>query len=410
MVVRGALIGVVVVVVAGAGAWFMVGPGAAPPSGACAPAAQPATSASQAVTTDPPLVAWSASDLPDGIDEAGEQAMLDVAAFAGGFVAVGRTSTGPDLNAFLLHSTDGSRWDQAPGDPARFDGVELRSLTVVGDRVLAIGSASTDDRGGTRVAVWVSDDGRSWVEAGGPLDRAYAATLGGTDDRVLMLGADAFTGVPRAWSSVDGLAWAELSIELPVPASASHFGSLAATSDGWLAVGSVATGPDAPADAVLWRSPDGVRWTCQLLHDGGFGRAQPVSLYEAGDRWLVVGIASDGCGLGASCVGYPIAWASPDGVGWSEAIVDVEPIRLLGGNAYAGTSAGFVGVHGGTWWSLDGQRWTRVSDGETSGAIGGQVDAIAATDDGRLVQVGTAYDNDSNGRAWIAVGELRLGD
>jgi len=404
---RAAFIGLVVMVV-GDVPWFTVAPGAARPSGACAAAAQAAPSASP-VGTDPPLVAWSASDLPDGLDDAGEQAMLDVAAFDSGFVAVGRSSTGPAVNAFLLHSTDGQTWDLAPGDPARFAGVELSSLEVVGNRLLAFGSASTDDRGGTRVAVWASHDGRSWVEAIGPLDRAYAATLAGTDDRVLMLGADAFTGLPRAWSSDDGLAWAEVSLELPVPASASRFGSLAATRDGWLAVGSVSTGPDAAADPVLWRSPDGARWSCQLLHDGGFSSADPLSLYRSGGRWLVVGIASDGCGFGASCAGHPIAWASPDGLGWSEAIVDVEPIRL-GRNAYDGTSAGFVGAHGATWWSPDGESWTRVSDGETSGAIGGQVDAIAATDDGRLVQVGTAYDGNSNGRAWIAVGELRLGD
>ena len=406
---RAALAGllVVIILVAGSAAWLTVGPGSAPPSGGCAPA--PATTPGAPPNlTDPPLVAWSASELPDDLDDEREQTMQDVAAFDGGFVAVGRTGSS-DITAFILHSTDGRRWEQAPGNPARFGGVELRSLVVVGDRVFAIGSASTDDRGGTRVAVWASEDGLTWVEAVGPLDDAYAAALAGTQDRVLMLGADAAANRAMAWSSVDGMTWAELPVSLPVTASAARFASLAATDDGWLAIGSISTDPDAPADPVLWRSSDGVQWTCQLLHDGGFSRAHPSALYGSGDRWLVVGIAGHTCGFGASCVGYPIAWASPDGIGWSDAIVDVEPIRLLGGNAYDGAANGFVGVHGGTWWSPDGETWTRVSDGETSGAIGGGVEAIAAKDDGRLVQVGTAYDGSSNGSPWIAVGELRFG-
>ena len=120
-----------------------------------------------------------------------------------------------------------------------------------------------------------------------------------------------------------------------------------------------------------------------------------------------MGDAADGCGFGASCAGYAIAWASTDGVSWSEAILEPEPI-VFGGTAYDGAVGGFLGVHGGTWLSADGRNWTRVSDGDER-AIGGQVNAIEVTDDGRVIAVGTTYAAIQM-PARDLVGELRSGD
>jgi hypothetical protein len=145
-----------------------------------------------------------------------------------------------------------------------------------------------------------------------------------------------------------------------------------------------------------------------VLDAGGFSHSHAWELHQSGNRWLIIGDAAEGCGFGASCAGYRIAWASTDGVSWSEGILDPEPI-VLGGTSYDGAAGGFLGVSGGTWLSTDGRDWTRVSEGETSGGIGGQVDAIEVTDDGRVVAVGTAYDG-TDADPWIAMGELRVGD
>lgn len=399
---------VVAVTIVGALAWFAIGPGAQAPTGACtttriSPAEIPSAEA------DPPQIGWISSELPDDLDDANEHVMLDVAAFGGGFVAVGRQSHAADVHAFTLRSTDGLAWESGPSDDVRFAGAEMSSLVVVGDRLFAVGSEMTDDRGGVRAAVWATDDGRTWRTAAGPFDEAYPSSLAAGNDGLLMVGWSARDTQATAWSSSDGLAWESRAMELPVPADAAQFGDLAAVGDGWMAVGAVSAGGDAPAAPVVWRSADGLSWTCHVLDAGGSSYSHAWELHRSGDRWLVVGDAADGCGFGASCAGYAIAWASPDGVSWSEAILEPEPI-VLGGTAYDGTAGGFVGVRGGTWLSADGRGWTRVSDGETSGAIGGQVDAIEVAVDGRIIAVGTAYDSTSDTDPWISVGELRIGD
>ena len=407
MTSRVALVGLVAVVI-GTAAWFMVGPGGGAPTGACLSTPTYAIESSPA-SADPPQIGWTSAELPDDLDDGNEQVMLDVAAFGRGFVAVGRHAEGGHVRAFTLRSTDGLAWETGIGDDARFARTDVSSLVVAGDRLFAVGSAVTDDRGGVRISVWASDDGRTWRSAAGPFDEAYPSSLAAGNDGLLMVGWSARDTQAMAWSSSDGLAWEPRAMELPVPAAAAQFGDLAAVGDDWMAVGAISAGSDAPAAPVVWRSADGVSWTCHELDAGGFSHSHALELHRSGDRWLVIGDAANGCGFGASCAGYSIAWASPDGVSWSEAILEPEPIAF-GGTAYDGAVGGFIGVHGGTWLSIDGRDWTRVSDGETSGGIGGQVNAMEATDDGRVVAVGTAYDRDSDAGPWISVGELRIGD
>lgn len=406
MIVRLGLLAVIGAMAAGA--WFTIGPGAAAPTGACTSTSSPSLDTAPD-WPDPPAVAWTAAELPIGLDDGGEQIMLDVAVIGGGFVAVGRDSSGPQSHAFVLHSDDGQRWSEAPGDDMRFDRTEISTLVSVGDHLYGIGSASTDDRGGSRVAVWKTDDGRSWRQAAGPFDDAYPSALAGDDQGLLMLGGDTEGRLPRAWRSADGLAWEAQPLELPVAAAAVQFGELVAVNGGWMAAGSISSGRDGPSAPVVWRSADGVRWSCHTLDAGGSSRGHAASLYRSGHGWLLVGDVSDGCGFGASCPGYRSAWVSPDGIAWSDALLDADPIRM-GSSAYAGAEAGMLGVGNGTWLSPDGRDWVRVSDGETSGGLGGQTDAVVMTDDGTVVAVGTLHDRLGEAGPWIAVGELRFGE
>ena len=212
-----------------------------------------------------------------------------------------------------------------------------------------------------------------------------------------------------AWSSRDGLSWEAQSLELPVRAGDVQFGALVAVDDGWMAAGSVSNGPDGPSAPVVWRSADGVAWSCHVLDAGGSSRGHASALHWSGHGWLLVGGVSDGCGFGASCPGQLSAWTSPDGLAWSDAVLDTDPMRM-GASAYAGGDDGFIGVGNGTWLSRDGRDWVRVSDGETSGGLGGQTDAVVMTDDGTLVAVGTLHDRLGEAGPWIAVGELRIGE
>ena len=406
MTSRVALVGLITVVI-GTAAWFTFGPGAGAPTGACA-STQRSPIEGQSASADPPQIGWTTAELPAGLDDGNEQVMSDVVAFKGGFVAVGRQAEGGHVRAFTLRSTDGLAWEAGIGDDARFARTDIGSLVVAGDRLFGVGSAVTDDRGGVRISVWASDDGRTWQSAAGPFDEAYPASLAAGTDGLLMVGWSARDTQAMAWTSSDGLAWESQPMELPVSGTAAQFGALAAVGDGWMAVGAISAGSDAPSVPVVWRSADSVSWTCHVLDAGGYSHSHAWELHRSGDRWLIVGDAADGCGFGASCAGYSIAWASTDGVSWSEAILKPEPI-VFGGTAYDGAAGGFLGVHGGTWLSTDGREWTRVSDGEMSGAIGGQVDAMEVTDDGRVIAVGTSYDRNSDAGPWISVGELRIG-
>jgi hypothetical protein len=351
-------------VVLGTGAWFTFGPGAAPPVVSCSAAAElPIASGSPDLITDMPLVRWSVTELPDEIDDADEQIMLDVVSFAGGFVAVGRESDGPDWHAFVLRSADGLRWDRVAGDERRFAGTEIGTLAVVGARLFGIGSVSTDDRGGSRGAVWFTDDRRAWREATGAFDETSPRVLAAGDDGLLLLGATNDDGRPTAWTSPNGETWKTQPLELPVPDRNAQFGALAALDDGWLAVGSISAGADAPAAPVVWRSGDGRSWSCHRLDAAGFEVARPFELHRSGIAWLALGDVGDVCGFGASCPGFPIAWASDGGLAWSDAVGDIEPIEV-GGIAYAGNERGFVAVgHGATWISPDGRRSAAAAAG-----------------------------------------------
>lgn len=381
-------------------AWFAIGPGAGPPIGSCADTTAPAAQA-----PDPaPLgaIAWRGETILDEADDFGEDLLLDVEAFDGRFVAVGRRSDGPRLHAFLLRSPDGLEWAEDPDDAARFADTELTHLAVVDGRLFAVGSTSIDDRGGTRAAVWFSDDGVEWQSAAGPFDARRAGPLAGTGDGLLMFGSEADSGDTVAWWSADGSSWSLQPLELPVSSSDARVAALSADAGGWRGVGAISRGPDSALAAVVWRSADGRSWSCKVLDSAGFSRVDAIDLHVSGDRALTVGIASRGCGIGASCPGFGITWAAR-GDEWATARTGShgEPAS---GAVYASGGAGFLAVRGGAAWSsADGAHWAQLDQlaGLTSvGAV-----AAVAVDGARVVAVGSVNDGSSTD-AWVASGEV----
>ncbi|MEJ7803423.1 MAG: hypothetical protein WKH68_08645 [Candidatus Limnocylindria bacterium] len=354
---------------------------------------------------DPGQLTWiGSSELPDGLTDGDEQLMLDVERLGDGFVAVGRESNGPISRAFVLHSADGLRWTHAPGGADQFLGTEFHRLDRVAERLFALGSVSTDDRGGSRGAVAYTDDGQSWIETSGNFEETRPSSLAGNGSELLLIGTRNSDIRPLAWRSPDGDTWTRVELQLPVNPAQADMGTVASFGDGYLALGSLTVG--STAAPVVWRSSDGVSWSCQLLDPAGFDSAQPFELHRAGSAWLALGIAGNAGGFGASCPGYPIAWASQDGLSWSAALGRDGPISD-GGIGFGSGAEQFIAIgRGRSWTSRDGMSWTlhEPSDGAPVGT-----DALAVGPDGRLVAVGTRGDG-TDVDPWITVAELEGSD
>jgi hypothetical protein len=99
--------------------------------------------------------------------------MIDVAAGAGGFVAVGTDGT----DAIVWISPDGAAWERIPHDPATFGDTSMNNVIAWGSGYLAAGpcDAVSEEMGGpvpghpsvsSRPTIWVSPDGRTWQRIG----------------------------------------------------------------------------------------------------------------------------------------------------------------------------------------------------------------------------------------------------
>jgi hypothetical protein len=387
-------------VVAG-GAWWLIGPGADPGLVACDDAERADVPVVPVVFE--PTISWEPAALPANATDPDEQLMLAVSPLGHGWVAAGVSSSGPETRAMMLHTTDGVTWGTEPDEAPRFSDAEVDLLAEVDDRrVVASGTISA---GSPSTGAWVARGGAAWDAADGPFDASRPTAIAAGNGGLLLLGAVEPGGAPVAWTSPTGSRWERVELRLPVEPAHAAFAAVRPDDGGWLGTGSLSRGVDAAAWPVIWASADGATWSCRLLDRAGFDVAQPMQLHRSAQGWLVVGTAGDVCGFGASCVGHAIAWTSPDGVRWSAGRLD-EP-WLSGGVAYAGSSEGFVAVgHGTTWWSADGNAWVEIADGGTGpGALIGQLDALAMTDDGRLAAVGTTH-NGTDADAWIAIGFL----
>ena len=127
------------------------------------------------------------------------------------------------------------------------------------------------------MAVWTSNDGRTWEKAPTDLVGLGASAMAALGDRVVAVGAirDSELGmVPAAWSSTDGRTWTESNAATRGPAV--MFDDATVVGDTIVAIGSShtitadtaggpgMTAPPVPSESV-WISADGVTW--RLLAD-----------------------------------------------------------------------------------------------------------------------------------------------
>jgi hypothetical protein len=146
----------------------------------------------------------------------------------------------------------------------------ISDVTVVGNRLVAVGSASLTRDGQSRPTVWTSGNGESWKSTTLPADAQ-------TD------GVTGFTAV--------------------VPAKGG----------GLLAIG-VDQKTDKQGDAVVFRSTDGTQWQrVKATGLDGSGTQQVQRVIAGPDGYTAVGAALNGAVTG------PAVWTSTDGVTWQPA-------------------------------------------------------------------------------------------
>jgi hypothetical protein len=234
-------------------------------------------------------VTWSRAPHDRGqLGGPGDEVMTAVTPGGPGLVAVGRA--GAEAAAWI--STDGRRWSRVAS--ASFSGERRRELLDVAafpGGIVAVGR-QIDAEGVEHPAVWVATDGTRWAQA--PLATADGSLPVGslqavvvTSEQVLAVGDLADDGA--VWSSPNGVDWTPV---LPLADGEAVLGGeghqslralAAAPTDG--GVRFVAVGED-DGTAAAWWSPDGAVWHRQPVLDGG---DTPAAVAALADRFLAVG-------------------------------------------------------------------------------------------------------------------------
>ncbi len=250
----------------------------------------------QSEATEEVPVAWWSEDgntwntaeveLPAGVDDAffGEAVW-----FQDRFVVVGGLSSDGLYRPVAWTSPDGASWDLQPnrfevnddGRQSTF-GLGALKLTVAGTRLLATASEDFLQH------VWTSSDGATWV----PVDDIWQLRgsgtgingIAGTDDELIVT-------TPEPAILLYNGEWREGDVRdetFPTPVDIPFVSDLAATPDGWMAIGGVSSRfrtRDRTTTGTAWTSVDGTNWTEVVrVPSGTLG---PMSIIAAQDDRLV---------------------------------------------------------------------------------------------------------------------------
>jgi len=384
------------------------------------PIADTAPSTTEAAPTTPSTLdveslAWAR--VPDdeaAFHPADDVDMVDVAAWGGGFVAVGGTETpvpfeswDPEIegrgasgaDAAVWLSPDGVNWTMVPNSEAPLGGLpgsqHINSVAVGGPGLVAVGSTMDDPEMLPRVepsdypffepasypfvsAVWTSEDGVNWTKSAAAFGSMNAVVRGGPG--LVAVGRDRW--YPAVWTSPDGIAWTRVSHD-PETFGYGEMRQVVAGASGLVAVG------DQDGTAAVWTSPDGLTWT---LHQGihsEYNRGAGIDAVTATpDGFVGVGTeetSENACHDGASGDCRAMVWTSPDGITWTrvphdESIFGGGPDKQMMRDV---TTVGdhIVAVGTSVWTSPDGYTWTRVyQDPALTGEHQGSMNAVAAND------------------------------
>ena len=221
-------------------------------------------------------------------------------------------------------------------------------------------------------------------------------------EELIAVGFDSADGDADAvvWRSRDGMVWDRIPHDEAVFGGDGDqmMGGAVAFDTGVVVVGSDASGGE--QDAAVWTSPDGMSWTRVLDDEAGLG--------GDGDQTMLA-VAAGGPGLVA--VGWEVSggdsdvavWTSPDGFDWSRVPHNDAVFGGTGNQWAADVIAGGPGViavgndsqgygDAAVWTSPDGSAWTRVSDeGQVLGGFGDQTMWSVTLGGPGVVAVGWAW-------------------
>ena len=196
----------------------------------------------------------------------------DVAAWDGGFVAVGDADSETRHVGAVWTSDSGTEW----AAPDRIDGAGLRQVLVTDEGLAVVGVAGRQREDGRGIpTLWTSPDGRTWnaqLISDQPAWVGSAARSPGGVWLVRGTGAWRSEGDSRLWRSVDGVTWDELA-----PPMQDGSGDLLRlvgpvwTPTGFVLGANAVDGEGRHTGSQLWHSPDGLTWTAVAASEGAVG-------------------------------------------------------------------------------------------------------------------------------------------
>ncbi|WP_163511057.1 hypothetical protein [Fodinicola acaciae] len=343
-----------------------------------------------------------------------------------------------DLDGMLTQGSVNSVGNVSVGGLTGAGTQRIWALATDGSSVVAVGNGASGSD--ATAATWVRGSSGSWsavtisADASGVRPAlSIAAVRARPGGGVLAIGDS--RGQPALWQSGDADKFAM--VDLPAgatgtPAARPQLSDLANGPAGWLAVGSVSTGPT--PEGVFVSSKDGSSWTDAtppvVRHPTVYGRnsiyygSSPLAVCAYGKGWLVVGYRRDNGKVSAA------VWRSADGVSWLPGS-GVKPDDLLATSdttertindvVAAGTTAYAVGgaEKNGTsqptiYTSTDGLHWSAQVLAPPNGSVGGELKTVSALPNGTLVAAGVAgtadgkqsavaYTSTDKGKTWSSL-------
>jgi hypothetical protein len=349
--------------------------------------------------------------------------------------ATGTTTEDGAEDAAIWLSTTGDHWEAVDSaelrgpDVQRINGITTFPRTVDGfGGIIAAGSDSSE--GDTDASVWISNNGRDWVEtsisAPGQQEIAriryskFGFTAVGWDGK----GGDADGAV---WSSDTGTAWSESTTNLGGPGDQYVSKVTPFTTHGRTELVAVGSSDETGAKTgAVWTWHEGSQWVRSPDPEGAFTgpgeEIRDVIAFEG--RLIAVGFDSVGGDQNGA------VWNSVDGQTWERVempdvmdgsgdqaiakIIGVPrpspsnlPLLVAGGyDTASGTGAGAGTSDAAVWYSNDGLVWLRdLTDEEALGGGGQQQIYNFAQLGPRLIAVGSSDFGGLDAAVWSGLGQ-----
>lgn len=256
---------------------------------------------------------WRRLPLPASGYSAGS--VRDLAPFDGRVIAVGQAIRGDGQQTAVVWHEEGDRWVRVVDSSFGGGGeIDANGAASDGSRLVVSGVWS-DEPGGARAAVWVTNDLAGWRRVVLPglavARQSWATDVAWTGERFVAVGGAVLaTGRAGAvWTSDDGLTWEWVAHD-PSVLEADGAGSLVINTvepvaDGLLALGTLSDG--AAFGGLVFTSADGTMWRRIELAAPNPIEALPSAAVENDGALVVVGGEAPGA-VGAA---HGAVWVSP---------------------------------------------------------------------------------------------------